>query len=91
MWGSDYPHHEGSAPFSRERLRRSFTTGAPTISTRCSTTTAADVYGFDLSSLEKRAGEVGPTVAELQVPLEKIPQGRHQPRVLPVSGWPAPR
>ena len=29
MWGSDYPHHEGATPFSRESIRRAFARRRP--------------------------------------------------------------
>ncbi len=79
MWGSDYPHHEGSGPFSRELMRRSFCDWTSTDLDQVFNLTVADLYGFDIASLEDRALQVGPTVAELRVPLEKIPRGATSP------------
>jgi predicted TIM-barrel fold metal-dependent hydrolase len=79
MWGSDYPHHEGSSPFSRELMRRAFFDWTPDELDQIFNRTAADLYGFDVAGLAARAAEVGPTVAELTVPLEGIPRGATSP------------
>lgn len=79
MWGSDYPHHEGSTPFSREHLRRTFVDWSPEDLTQVLTTTAADVYGFDVTALHPLAAECGPTAEELAVPLDSIPEGATSP------------
>ena len=79
MWGSDYPHHEGSSPYSRELLRRAFSDWTPDELDQILTQTAAGLYGFDVSALESRAAEVGPTVAELAEPLEGVPSGATSP------------
>jgi len=79
MWGSDYPHHEGSTPFSKELMRKAFSDWTADELDQVFTRTAADLYGFDVAKLEGRAAEVGPTVAELQVPLEKNPKGATSP------------
>jgi predicted TIM-barrel fold metal-dependent hydrolase len=70
MWGSDFPHDEGTAPYSREHLRISMR-DVPTDEKRLLLAgNAAALYGFDLAALDKMAAEVGPTVAELDRPLE---------------------
>lgn len=79
MWGSDYPHHEGSTPFSRELMRRAFHDWTPDELDQVLNRTCADLYGFDVGALAERAGEVGPTVEELRVPLEGIPKGATSP------------
>ena len=79
MWGSDYPHHEGVTPYTREHLRRSFHDWSTEELDQVLTTTACDVYGFDADRLGERAIEVGPTAAELAEPLEKIPAGATSP------------
>jgi predicted TIM-barrel fold metal-dependent hydrolase len=74
MWGSDYPHLEGSYPHSREALRAAFAT-APEHELRSMLGgTAAHVYGFDLPALDAIAARVGPTVAELAQPLTAFPE-----------------
>jgi predicted TIM-barrel fold metal-dependent hydrolase len=73
MWGSDYPHSEGSYPYSREALRASFADADEAeVRTMCATN-AAEVYGFDLDRLDAIAVGVGPTVAEIAEPLAAFP------------------
>jgi predicted TIM-barrel fold metal-dependent hydrolase len=79
MWGSDYPHHEASYPFSREALRNAFHDWSEADLRKVLAGNAARVYGFDLDALAPLAAEVGPGVDELQVPLEAIPAGATSP------------
>jgi predicted TIM-barrel fold metal-dependent hydrolase len=79
MWGADYPHNEGTSPFSRESLRRTFHDWEPADLQTVLGGTIADVYGFDLPALAPIAAEVGPTVEELHTPLEGIPKGAFSP------------
>lgn len=75
MWGSDYPHHEGTYPFSRECLRRSFHSWDEVDLRQVLAGTAAEVYGFDIAAVDTAVGPVGPTVAEITVPLDELPAG----------------
>jgi predicted TIM-barrel fold metal-dependent hydrolase len=79
MWGSDYPHHEATYPFSRESLRRSFPNWAEQDLRLVLAENAARVYGFDLSALAPIAAEHGPTVAEVATPLDTIPRRATSP------------
>lgn len=79
MWGVDYPHHEGTWPFSRESLRRSFVGWTPDDLRQVFSGTAAAVYGFDLQALAPLAAQYGPTVEELQVPLDAVPPDATSP------------
>ncbi len=79
MWGSDYPHHEGATPFSKESIRRAFHTDAPSDLHQIFAVNAAHVYGFDLDALAPLAAVHGPTVAEISTPLEAIPAGATSP------------
>jgi hypothetical protein len=79
MWGSDYPHHEGSSPHSKALMRRAFSDWEPEELEMVLNRTAADLYGFDLAVLEPFAAEAGPTVDEISVPLEEIPDGATSP------------
>jgi predicted TIM-barrel fold metal-dependent hydrolase len=75
MWGSDYPHHEGSFPYSKLALRYLFS-GLPEHEVRQLTSlNAAKVYGFDLDALQKLADRIGPTVDEIATPVtaEELP------------------
>jgi predicted TIM-barrel fold metal-dependent hydrolase len=73
MWGSDYPHAEGTNPYTLEALRWTF--GAlPTDDVAAILGgNAARVYGFDLNLLGQVASQVGPPVDEVAVRLEHAP------------------
>ena len=73
MWGSDYPHLEGTHPFTREHLRITFDDCTPAELHQILAGNAADLYGFDLDALAPLAAEHGPTVAELAEPLTVMP------------------
>ncbi|MDH3754943.1 MAG: amidohydrolase [Acidimicrobiia bacterium] len=73
MWGTDYPHHEGTYPYSREALRRGFCDWSADDMHKILAVNASDVYGFDLDALAPDAAEHGPTVGELSTPLDQIP------------------
>jgi predicted TIM-barrel fold metal-dependent hydrolase len=69
MWGSDYPHLEGSHPFSRQALRAAFADVDAAEVQRIVGTNAARLYGFDMEALTKVAASVGPTHDEIAQPL----------------------
>lgn len=79
MWGSDYPHHEGTYPYTREGLRRAFSGSDPDDVQRVLGLNASSLYGFDTEELTPVAARVGPTVAEISRPLEEIPSGATSP------------
>jgi predicted TIM-barrel fold metal-dependent hydrolase len=79
MWGSDYPHHEASTPFTRESLRLSFADFDEADMRLLLAETAAEVYGFDLALLATEGSVHGPTVEELRVPLDVVPVGATSP------------
>jgi predicted TIM-barrel fold metal-dependent hydrolase len=70
MWGDDYPHSEGTWPFSRQALRVAFAGEDPEVVQRCVGTNAAELYGFDLDFLAPLAAQFGPTVSEVAEPIE---------------------
>ena len=70
MWGSDFPHSEGSFPYTSEALRASLSGATESEMRLMLSDTAAAVYGFDINALQPIANRVGPTVAELQIPFE---------------------
>lgn len=73
MWGSDYPHVEGTWPHTRESLRLSLA-GVPVDDVRKLVgENAADCYGFDVEKAKAFASEFGPTIDEINTPLEEIP------------------
>ncbi len=78
MWGSDFPHDEGTAPFSREGLRALMhDLDAPEIH-RLLAANAAELYGFDLAALAPLAAEFGPTVTDLAEPLADLPSDANE-------------
>ena len=79
MWGSDYPHREGTYPYTVESLRRSFD-GWSVVELRALLgATAASVYGFDQAACDAAAQVAGPTVDEVAAPLLEIPADAHSP------------
>ena len=79
MWGSDYPHHESTYPYTREGLRRSFAGTDPSELQQVLAGNAAKVYGFELEALAPIAARVGPRLDELATPLDAIPSGATSP------------
>ncbi|OOK74544.1 amidohydrolase family protein [Mycobacterium kansasii] len=73
MWASDYPHLEGTAPYSREALRHTFSDVPADEVAAMVGGNAAAVYRFDLEALAPLADRIGPTVAEVAEPLAAVP------------------
>lgn len=71
LWGSDYPHYEGTFPYTRQSLRHTFHDIDPAEVRAILGENAARLYGFELGKLEQVAAGVGPTPAEVAVPLPK--------------------
>jgi len=78
MWGSDYPHDEGTYPHSREAIRSRFHELTPDVKFKILGANAAELYDFDLDALAPLARQVGPTVAELAEPLTELPENPSQ-------------
>lgn len=78
MWGSDYPHDEGTGPFTREHLRQVMVDVPVEEKRRILGLNAAELYGFDVDALVPLVAQYGPTVDELQVPLVELPEGANQ-------------
>ena len=69
MWGADYPHSEGSWPYTTEALRAAFG-GVPEDEVRRMVeTNAASLYGFDVDALRAVGDRIGPTVDAVAQPL----------------------
>jgi predicted TIM-barrel fold metal-dependent hydrolase len=73
MWGSDYPHDEGSAPYTREHLRQVFHQVGEDDMRAILGGNAAKLYDFDLDALAPLAEQYGPTVTEIAQPLDALP------------------
>ena len=65
MWGTDYPHPEGTWPNTVERLRSDFGDVPVGDTRKMLGETAARCYGFDLASLAPIAKKIGPTPDDL--------------------------
>ena len=73
MWGSDYPHVEGTWPHTRESLRNTLA-GVPAEDVRKMLgENAIRCYSFDVDKMRALADQFGPTVEEISTPLEAIP------------------
>jgi hypothetical protein len=79
MWGSDYPHPEGTwakddPDRTRKHLRWAFADLAPDRTEALLSRNAARVYGFDLEELGEVAVRIAaPTLADLAEPLTELP------------------
>jgi len=65
MWGSDYPHAEGTWPYTEERLRETFGGVSPDELRPMLGENAARIYGFDIEKLAPIAARVGPELEAL--------------------------
>jgi predicted TIM-barrel fold metal-dependent hydrolase len=74
MWGSDYPHDEGTFPFTREHLRQLFHDTPEAELRAILAGNAAALYGFDVDALAPLAEKVGPSVKEIATPLDTLPE-----------------
>ena len=83
--GRRLPHTEGSFPNTRLVLRLLFS-DVPEDEVRVMTSTsAADVYGLDLTFLQTVADEIGPTVEEVATPVtpEELPRESMSASMMP--------
>jgi len=65
MWGTDYPHPEGSWPHTRERLESDFRDVSIEDTRLLLGLNAVRCYDLDLPALQAVAAEVGPTPEQL--------------------------
>jgi predicted TIM-barrel fold metal-dependent hydrolase len=69
LWGSDYPHPEGTWPRSRASMRKTFA-GASESSVRMVLgLNAIPVFSLDAAEMRQCADRIGPTPAEIAAPL----------------------
>ncbi|MCB0995659.1 MAG: amidohydrolase, partial [Acidimicrobiales bacterium] len=73
MWGSDFPHEEGTFPHTSESLAHTFAGIAPAEVAKMVGETAAEVYDFDLAALQVVADRIGPEVEAVYAGLDSIP------------------
>ncbi len=67
MWGSDYPHLEGTWPNTMNALRETFGSYPEEETRALLGTNAAEVYGFDLDQLTPIAEKIGPELSDIRV------------------------
>jgi predicted TIM-barrel fold metal-dependent hydrolase len=73
MWGSDFPHEEGTYPFTREALANTYSGMDPGEVAMMVGGNAAHVYGFDLDRLDRIAAKIGPEVGMVAQPIDSLP------------------
>jgi predicted TIM-barrel fold metal-dependent hydrolase len=73
MWGSDFPHNEGTTPYTREALRAGFSDVPENEVRSVVGEAAAGLYAFDMDALAEVAARIGPTVDEIATPLDEVP------------------
>jgi predicted TIM-barrel fold metal-dependent hydrolase len=78
MWGSDYPHDEGTGPYTREHLRQLFHATPEAEMRAFLAGNAARLYNFDLDALAPLAARLGPTVEEIATPLDHLPENPNE-------------
>lgn len=79
LWGADYPHYEGTYPYTLESLRLAFAEVDPVEVHQMVGKNAAEFFGFDYDSLAEIAAGCGPTVSEVQEPLLEKPKDATSP------------
>jgi predicted TIM-barrel fold metal-dependent hydrolase len=83
MWGTDYPHPEGTWPHTVERLRSDFGSLPVDDTAKLLGETAARCYGFDVEALRPLANRVGPTPEDLG----QDPASRTDPEEIRRARW----
>jgi predicted TIM-barrel fold metal-dependent hydrolase len=74
MWGSDFPHEEGTFPFTRQALAHTYAGVDPNDVAKMVGGNAAGLYGFDLDRLAPLAAEIGPEVAQVAGGIDDVPE-----------------
>jgi predicted TIM-barrel fold metal-dependent hydrolase len=84
LWGSDYPHLEGTFVYTEDRdvpsvtrlaLRNTFCNVPPAETVRMVGQNAIDVYHLDAAALGAIAREIdAPTLDELAMPIDAVPE-----------------
>lgn len=73
MWGSDFPHEEGTFPHSAEALAHAFAGIDRSEVERMVGLNAVEVYGFDLEVLRPVADRIGPSVDAVAAGIDTVP------------------
>ncbi|MCL9794583.1 amidohydrolase family protein [Frankia sp. AgKG'84/4] len=78
MWGSDFPHDEGTYPYTTLHLRQLFADWPQAELRKVLSENVAKMYGFDLAALAEPASLLGPTVEEITRPLTELPENPNE-------------
>jgi predicted TIM-barrel fold metal-dependent hydrolase len=75
LWGSDYPHMEGTYPWSRLSLRSCLSDLNQDAAASMAGSNLIELFGLDRSKLQAVADRIGPSAGELATPVraEEIP------------------
>ena len=73
MWGNDYPHKEGTFPYTRQHLQRTFHNWKEADLRKIFFENACGVYRIDINQVEDVVARIGPTVKEVATRLKEIP------------------
>jgi predicted TIM-barrel fold metal-dependent hydrolase len=68
MWGADFPHHEGTCPYTRLALQTNFSALPEPEVRQLTSLNAMEVYQLDSGFLQQVADVIGPTVEEIATP-----------------------
>lgn len=66
MWGSDYPHMEGTWPNTMESLQNTFADVPEDEIRRIMGLSAVDLFGFDLAQMRSLADRIGPEIGTIK-------------------------
>jgi predicted TIM-barrel fold metal-dependent hydrolase len=70
MWGSDYPHMEGTWPNTEHKLRETFHDVEEGEIRNMLGENAIDVFGFDRTLMEKTAARIGRQISAIKQPVD---------------------
>ncbi len=75
LWGNDFPHPEGTFPYTRERVRLAFRDIPVEETGRMLGLNSVGVYDLDVEALAPLVARIGPRVSEVHgdVPLQELP------------------
>ena len=75
MWGSDYPHAEGTWPWSTDSMRMTFQGVSEEEIRKMLGENAFNCYDLDRPALQNLAAKIGPHLKEVMTPLDTVPDG----------------
>ena len=78
LWGNDFPHPEGTFPYTRELVRRRFKDVPHDECRAILGHNAVGLYGIDTAALAPLVERIGPLVEDIHgdTPLQEVPEDR---------------